>query len=109
MLLLQVDRGLYQIPFVFGRREPADLINVIRLLSVSRLSLFPLLRLIVHPLAPAQHSCDPSCFIRGQVALVAGRDLGVDDEVTFDYSTAAIDEDDFEFDCECGVACCRKK
>ncbi len=52
------------------------------------------------------HSCNPNAGFRGLV-LVALRDIAVDEEITWDYSTA-IDEADFEgFPCACGAAACR--
>lgn len=74
---LQVDTDHYQLPA--DPFEPADYIN---------------------------HSCEPSAGIRGQVTLVARRDLAVGDEVTFDYATTDSRPYD-EFDCTCGAAACR--
>lgn len=53
------------------------------------------------------HSCDPNAGFRDGLVLVARRDIAVDEEITWDYSTA-IDEDDFAgFACGCGAAGCR--
>jgi len=53
------------------------------------------------------HSCDPNAGFRNGLALVARRDIGAEEEITWDYSTA-IDEDDFPgFACCCGAATCR--
>lgn len=53
------------------------------------------------------HSCAPNAGFREGLVLVARRDIPVDEEITWDYSTA-IDEADFAgFDCECGAADCR--
>jgi len=53
------------------------------------------------------HSCEPNAGFRGSLVLVARRDIGVGEEITWDYSTA-IDEEDFPgFACSCGVAACR--
>ena len=44
----------------------------------------------IDPLPPCKylnHSCDPSCGIKGRVCLYALRDMKVGDEVTIDYST----------------------
>ena len=56
------------------------------------------------------HSCNPNCGIRGQIMLVAMRDINVNDEITFDYAMvlADIPSDDCEFECECGQLICRK-
>ena len=55
------------------------------------------------------HCCDPNAgmLINGQdVQLIALREIAVDEQITFDYSTT-MDEDDFEFDCLCGSPLCR--
>jgi len=63
------------------------------------------------------HSCDPNAFIRGKNELVALRDIKKDEEITYDYSTTA-DEDEEElkneheiwycyFSCSCGSKSCR--
>lgn len=52
------------------------------------------------------HSCDPSAGMRGQIALVARRDLEAGAEITFDY--AMTDSSDYdEFVCACGSPRCR--
>lgn len=52
------------------------------------------------------HSCAPNAGIRGQVALVAMRQIAADEEITFDYAMADSTPYD-EFDCACGAASCR--
>lgn len=52
------------------------------------------------------HSCDPNCGIRGQIALVAMRDIEPGEELTFDYSMA--EDYDQQFDCHCGATDCRR-
>lgn len=53
------------------------------------------------------HSCESNAGFRDGLVLVARRNISVDEEVTWDYSTA-IDEDDFAgFACSCGAASCR--
>jgi hypothetical protein len=57
------------------------------------------------------HSCDPNSGlkIRGTtVDLVAIRNIEPGEEITWDYSTT-MDEDDWEMDCRCGAASCRKR
>ena len=55
------------------------------------------------------HACEPNCGFRDGLDLVALRDIAVDEEITWDYSTA-IDEDDFDgFPCSCARAGCRKR
>jgi SET domain-containing protein len=53
------------------------------------------------------HSCAPNAGFRDGLVLVARRDIGSEEEITWDYSTA-IDEADFAgFACRCGAAACR--
>jgi len=53
------------------------------------------------------HSCEPNAGFRDGLVLVARRDIGAEEEITWDYSTA-IDEEDFPgFVCCCGAATCR--
>ena len=52
------------------------------------------------------HSCDPTCGIRGQVSIVAMKDIGVGEEITFDY--AMTDTCEVSMDCHCGSPDCRK-
>lgn len=55
------------------------------------------------------HSCAPNCGFKDGVTLVALCDIAIDDEITWDYSTA-IDEEDFDgFSCGCGALACRGK
>ncbi|MCC7161823.1 MAG: SET domain-containing protein-lysine N-methyltransferase [Anaerolineae bacterium] len=52
------------------------------------------------------HSCNPNCGLRGQIALVALRDIAPGEQVTFDY--AMSDGSDYdEFECGCGAPICR--
>ena len=59
------------------------------------------------------HSCDPNSGFRGQVFLVAMRDIKAGEEITFDYgmtvSVSVGSDMIFEMDCACGSPCCRKK
>lgn len=55
------------------------------------------------------HSCDPNAGMQidgTDVQLIAIRNITIDEQITFDYSTT-MDEDDFEFDCLCGSPVCR--
>lgn len=53
------------------------------------------------------HSCEPNAAFIDGLALQALRDIAVDEEITWDYSTA-IDEADFPgFPCGCGARSCR--
>lgn len=53
------------------------------------------------------HSCAPNAGFRDGLVLEARHDIGPEEEITWDYSTA-IDEADFPgFNCRCGTAACR--
>ena len=54
----------------------------------------------------ANHSCDPNAGIARNRRLVAIRDIGVGQEIRFDYSTT-MDEDFWTMTCLCGAANCR--
>lgn len=77
--VLQLHDDIYMIPFEYGRREPADFVN---------------------------HSCNPNAGLAGEAILVAMKDIGVDEEITFDYSMADSSEVD-EFTCNCHAPQCR--
>lgn len=52
------------------------------------------------------HSCEPNLELRGQIVLVALRNIAAGEELCFDYATA--DGSDFdEFSCRCGAPACR--
>ncbi|MBW2991512.1 SET domain-containing protein-lysine N-methyltransferase [Candidatus Woesearchaeota archaeon] len=53
------------------------------------------------------HSCNPNTGIKGQVVLVAMRDIEKDEEITFDYATV-VSGIDFKMKCNCGSKNCRK-
>jgi SET domain-containing protein len=53
------------------------------------------------------HSCEPNAGLRGQIFLVAMRDIMQDEEITFDY-TMVISDPKFRIDCKCGHDSCRK-
>ena len=62
------------------------------------------------------HSCNPNAYIRGRNELVALREIGVDEEITFDYScTMLYDQARFNAEglemwsctCACGEDQCR--
>jgi hypothetical protein len=74
---VQIEEGLYSA--TIGGAETADFIN---------------------------HSCDPNLGLRGQITLVALRDIEVGEEVCFDYATTDCTPYD-EFECRCGSAACR--
>jgi SET domain-containing protein len=52
------------------------------------------------------HSCEPNAGIRGQIVLVALRDIRSGEEICYDY--AMTDSSDYdEFECLCGTHGCR--
>jgi len=53
------------------------------------------------------HSCNPNCGLRGEITFIAIRDIDEGEELTCDY--AMIDNEDYEFTCNCGAKSCRKK
>lgn len=74
---IQIDQDLF---LVSGeRREPGDMVN---------------------------HSCDPTCGMRGDVVVVALRDIAVGEEITYDYAMSDASDYD-EFACRCGARRCR--
>ncbi len=75
-LVLQVDEDAF---LVSDQEGPADWVN---------------------------HSCSPNAGLRGQISLVALRDIEQGEEICFDY--AMSDGCDYDtFDCRCGAAQCR--
>lgn len=75
-LTLQVDEDAYLVSEVEG---PADWVN---------------------------HSCEPNAGMRGQITLVALRDIEGGDEICFDYAMSDASNYD-EFDCACAKPSCR--
>jgi SET domain-containing protein len=57
----------------------------------------------------ANHSCDPNAgFTSGELSLWSLREIGKDEEITWDYSTS-INEPGWSLDCRCGAVNCRKQ
>jgi hypothetical protein len=59
------------------------------------------------------HSCEPNAGIKGQIILVAMRDIAAGEEITFDYATVLCGEahpilDSYFFACCCGSPGCRR-
>jgi len=57
------------------------------------------------------HSCEPNAGLKGQIFLVAMRDIKKGEEITFDYvmSCAQKGEKRVLFECNCGLPNCRKE
>ena len=60
----------------------------------------------IEPVDYMNHSCEPTCGVVGSVAVVARRDIGPDEELTFDYGTT--DTVGLELYCTCGAPACRR-
>ena len=54
----------------------------------------------------SNHSCEPNIGVRGQIVFVAMRDVAPGEELTHDWATT--DDDDYEMECRCGSANCRR-
>ncbi|MCU0666254.1 MAG: SET domain-containing protein [Candidatus Omnitrophica bacterium] len=54
------------------------------------------------------HSCDPTCGIKGQIVLVALRDIKKGEELTYDYCMTDSGGGVY-FKCRCGTKHCRGK
>ena len=57
------------------------------------------------------HSCEPNAGLKGQIFLVAMRNIKKGEEITFDYvmSCAQDGERRVLFECNCGAPNCRKE
>jgi SET domain-containing protein len=54
----------------------------------------------------SNHCCDPNLGLRGNIIFVAVRDIQTREELTHDW--CMTDDDDYETECTCGVADCRR-
>jgi hypothetical protein len=54
----------------------------------------------------SNHSCEPNLGICGQIVFVSLRRIEAGEELTHDW--AMTDDDDYEMECRCGAASCRK-
>ena len=54
----------------------------------------------------SNHSCYANLGIRGEITLVAMRDIRAGEELTHDW--AMTDDDDYSVECKCGAPNCRK-
>ncbi len=53
------------------------------------------------------HSCNPNVGIKNDKMLIAIKNIYIDEEIRFDYSTT-MDEDDWTMKCKCHKKNCRK-
>ena len=56
------------------------------------------------------HSCEPSCGFRGQISMVALRDIEPGEQITFDYTMTDVERPEELWEpmkCLCGTASCR--
>jgi SET domain-containing protein len=54
------------------------------------------------------HSCNPNAGIRGQIMMVAMRNIKPGEEITYDYAMTDADFN-YSFNCSCGAKQCRKR
>lgn len=66
----------------------------------------------LQPVDYINHSCEPNVGFKGQIFLVAMRDINKDEQITFDYcmvlSKPKKVKEIYSFICECGSKNCRK-
>jgi uncharacterized protein len=57
------------------------------------------------------HSCEPNAGLKGQIFLVAMRDIKKGEEITYDYVMSCAQEGERRvlFECNCGLPNCRKE
>lgn len=53
------------------------------------------------------HSCEPTVGVKGQVIVLARREINTGEELTFDYETTDLAPNAFQ--CRCGSDRCRRK
>ena len=94
-------------------KEEADLPNDIQDAGVqvaSDLVLTPGTGEFVGGISNVNHCCDPNAGFKGQIFLVAIRDIAQDEEVTFDYAMCLGDSPNaspYKLECRCGSSRCR--
>ena len=55
----------------------------------------------------SNHSCEPNIGVQGQIVFVAMRYIEAGEELTHDW--AMTDDDNYDLECKCGAASCRKR
>ena len=56
------------------------------------------------------HSCEPNAGFKGQIAIVAMRDIGSGEQITIDYAMVLYHSPHgpaYQLDCRCGAPTCR--
>lgn len=66
-----------------------------------------LFMLVEEPFVYCNHSCDPNAGISPGLDLVAARDIGVDEEICFDYSSTMLEDNSWTMECGCKSPRCR--
>jgi hypothetical protein len=54
------------------------------------------------------HSCDPNCGFKGQIFIVAMRDIAKGEELNFDYAMVLGSKTRYRLTCKCGSKNCRR-
>lgn len=54
------------------------------------------------------HSCNANAGVKGQIIVVATRNISMGEEICFDYETVETLPDALGFECHCGSTDCRK-
>ena len=54
----------------------------------------------------ANHSCDPSLWMRDERTVCARRDIGAGEELTMDYAVVTVTPE-WRMQCQCGTSACR--
>lgn len=80
---ITIYKNLYLMPFKFSQLEKSERFN---------------------------HSCQPNAGIKGQIILIARRNINVGEEICFDYETTESGKNDgLPFECKCQSKKCRGK
>lgn len=54
------------------------------------------------------HSCNPNAGFKGQIFLVAMKNINAEEEITFDYAMVLGGDEPYSLECLCGKENCRK-
>jgi SET domain-containing protein len=100
--------------YIISTKEESDLPKKIQIIGVQISSEFILSKIKISKIEDADffnHSCDPNAGFNGQLFLIAMRDIGKGEEVTFDYAmtlSKGKGMNYFKMRCNCGKLNCRK-